>query len=67
MAVQEDKFLGELRFGQPLTTTIQIATSGLCIFLGLTFLVAGPAWDQVGGVLQHRCVAGRFGNRAHAA
>jgi len=49
MAVKEDKFLGELRFGQPLTTTIQIAASGLCLFLGLTFLVAGPALDQVGG------------------
>jgi uncharacterized hydrophobic protein (TIGR00271 family) len=50
MAVNDEKFLGELRFGQQLTTTIRVAASGLCLFLGLVFLVVGPAIDLAGGI-----------------
>jgi uncharacterized hydrophobic protein (TIGR00271 family) len=50
MAGTDGKFLGELRFGQQLTTTIRVAASGLCLFLGLVFLVAGPAIRLVGGI-----------------
>jgi uncharacterized hydrophobic protein (TIGR00271 family) len=50
MAVNDEKFLGELRFGQQLTTTIRVAANGLCLFLGLVFLIAGPAIGLVGGI-----------------
>ncbi len=50
MAANEDRFLGELRFGQRLTTTVRVAASGLCLFLGLVFLVAGPSLQLVGSL-----------------
>ncbi len=50
MAANKDRFLGELRFGQRLTTSVRVAASGVSLFLGLIFLVAGPSLQLVGSL-----------------
>ncbi|HEY70393.1 MAG TPA: DUF389 domain-containing protein [Anaerolineae bacterium] len=50
MAVREDEFQGELRFGQQLMRTVHVAAGGLSLFMALLFLVAGPSLQLLGGV-----------------
>ncbi|MBS1251388.1 MAG: putative amino acid permease YhdG [Anaerolineales bacterium] len=48
MTTRREEFLGELRLGRQLTTTSQVAATGLTILLGLLFVLVGRTTNLVG-------------------